>query len=121
MEIENQQTPTSTMQSTSRFHNLSDQNNPYRLDNGDTSVLSLVTDPLTIENYVTWARAMKRALRAKNNLGFVDGSITKPTDPNDPLLDAWERCNDMIVSWIHNSVSPSVKSSFIFADNAYEI
>ncbi|KAL9366575.1 hypothetical protein Peur_037774 [Populus x canadensis] len=46
---------------------------------------------------------MKRALRANNKLGFVDGSITKPTDPNDPLLDAWERCNDMIVSWIHNS------------------
>jgi len=109
------------MHSTSRFHNLSDQNNPYRLDNGDTSVLSLVTDLLTTENYVTWARAMKRALRAKNKLGFVDGSITKPTDPNDPLLDAWERCNDMIVSWIHNSVSPSVKSSFILVDNAYEI
>jgi hypothetical protein len=76
------------MHSTSRFHNLSDQNNPYRLDNGDTSVLSLVTDLLTTENYVTWARAMKRAFRAKNKLGFVDGSITKPTDPNDPLLDA---------------------------------
>jgi hypothetical protein len=27
----------------------------------------------------------------------------------------------MIVSWIHNSVSPSVKSSFILVDNAYEI
>jgi hypothetical protein len=64
---------------------------------------------------------MKRALRAKNKLGFVDGSITKPTDPNDPLLDAWERCNDMIVSWIHNSVSPSVISFFILVDNAHEI
>ncbi|KAF9679350.1 hypothetical protein SADUNF_Sadunf06G0005900 [Salix dunnii] len=104
METENQQTPTSTMQSTSRFHNLSDHNNPYRLDNSDTSVLSLVIDLLTTENYVTWVRATKRVLRAKNKLGFVDGSITKPTDPNDPLLEAWERCNDMIVSWIHNSL-----------------
>jgi hypothetical protein len=64
---------------------------------------------------------MKRALRAKNKLGFVDGSITKPTDPNDPLLDAWERCNDMIVSWIQNSASPSVISFFILVDNAHEI
>ncbi|KAF9684635.1 hypothetical protein SADUNF_Sadunf04G0139100 [Salix dunnii] len=125
METENlqtlQQTPPSTVQSTSRFHNLSDQNNPYRLDNSDTSVLSLVTDPLTTENYVTWARAMRRVLRAKNKLGFVDGSITKPSDPNDPLREAWERCNDMIVSWIHNSVSSSVKSSFVLVDNACEI
>ena len=125
-ETGNQQTPitqtsTPAMQSTSHFHNLLDQHNPYRLDNGDTSVLSLVTDPLTTKNYVTWARAMKRVLRAKNKLGFVDGSITKPTDPSDPLFEAWERCNDMIVSWIHNSVSPSVKSSFILVDNAYEI
>ncbi|KAB5569055.1 hypothetical protein DKX38_002848 [Salix brachista] len=121
METVNQQTPTSTMQSTSRFHNLSDQNNPYRLDNSDTSVLSLVTDLLTTENYVTWARAMKRVLRAKNKLGLIDGSITKLTDPSDPLFEAWERYNDMIVSWIHNSVSPSVKSSFILVDNAHEI
>ncbi|KAF9678160.1 hypothetical protein SADUNF_Sadunf07G0006000 [Salix dunnii] len=125
METENlqtlQQTPPSAVQSTSRFHNLSDQNNPYRLDNSDTSVLSLVTDPLTTENYVTWARAMRRVLRAKNKLGFVDGSITKPSDPNDPLREAWERCNDMIVSWIHNSVSSSVKSSFVLVDNACEI
>ncbi|KAB5537895.1 hypothetical protein DKX38_015428 [Salix brachista] len=91
METENQQTPTSTMQSTTPFHNLSDHNNPYRLDNSDTSVLSLVTDLLTTENYVTWARAMKRVLRAKNKLGFVDGIFTRPTDPNDPLLSAWER------------------------------
>ncbi|KAB5524465.1 hypothetical protein DKX38_022214 [Salix brachista] len=121
METENQQTPTSTMQSTTPFHNLSDHNNPYRLDNSDTSVLSLVTDLLTTENYVTWARAMKRVLRAKNKLGFVDGSFTRPTDPNDPLLSAWERCNDMVVSWIHNSVSVSVKSSFVLEDNAHEI
>ncbi|KAF9665995.1 hypothetical protein SADUNF_Sadunf16G0182900 [Salix dunnii] len=120
-ETENQQTPTLAMQSTSHFHNLSDQNNPYRLDNSDTSVLRLVTDPLTIKNYITWARAMRRVLGAKNKLGFVDGSITKPSDPNDPLLESCERCNDMIVSWIHNSVSPSMKSFFILADNAYEI
>jgi len=120
-DAENQQTPPFTANSTSRFHNLTDPNNPYRLDHGYTSVLGLVTDLLTTENYVTWARAMKRALRAKNKLGFVDGSITKPSDPNDPLLEAWERCNDMIVLWIHNSVSSSVKSSFILVDNAYDI
>ena len=84
---ENQQTPPFTAKSTSRFHNFSDPNNPYRLDHGDTSVLRLVTDLLTIENYVTWARAMKRALRAKNKLGFVDGSITKPSNPNDLFLE----------------------------------
>jgi hypothetical protein len=84
-EAENLQTPHFTIKLTSRFHNLLDQNNPYHLDNGDISVLSLVTDLLTIENFVIWARAMKRAFRVKNKLGFVDGSITKSLDPNDPF------------------------------------
>jgi len=90
-ETENQQTPPFTIKLTSRFHNLSDQKNQYCLNNGDTLVLSLVTGLLTIENYGTWARA---AFRAKNKLGFVDGSITKPLDPNDP---SWKLGKDAMI------------------------
>jgi hypothetical protein len=53
-----------------------------------------VTGLLTIENYGTWARAMKRAFRAENKLGFVDGSITKPLDPNDP---SWKLGKDAMI------------------------
>lgn len=81
METVNQQTPTSTMQSNSRFHNLSDQNNPYRLDNSDTSVLSLVTDLLTTENYVTWARAMKGSLEPRISLVSLMAVSQNPQIP----------------------------------------
>ncbi|KAL9400747.1 hypothetical protein Peur_004596 [Populus x canadensis] len=87
-EAKNQQTPPFAVKSTSRFHNLSDPNNPSHLDNGNTSVVSLMIDFLTIKNYFTWARAMKSALRVKNKFSFVNGSVTKPSDPNDPLLEA---------------------------------
>ncbi|KAF5465288.1 hypothetical protein F2P56_015308 [Juglans regia] len=105
----------------SRFLNLGDPGNPFRLDNGDNPTVILVTDLLTTDNYATWSRAMRLALRAKNQLGFISGAIPQPIDPEDPLLELWERCNDMVVSWIQNSISPSIKSSVVFVDDAREI
>lgn len=93
-EAENQQTPPFTIKLTSHFHNLLDQNNQRCFNNGEISVFSLVTGLLTIENYVTWTRAMKRASRAKKKLGFVDGGITKPLDPNDP---SWKLRKDVMI------------------------
>jgi hypothetical protein len=53
-----------------------------------------VTEKLIGENFHTWQRSMTRALSAKNKLGFVNGSISQPIDPLDPLFDIWTRCND---------------------------
>ncbi|KAF5449808.1 hypothetical protein F2P56_030220 [Juglans regia] len=104
-----------------RYLNLSDPGNPFQLDNGDNPAVILVTDLLTTDNYITWSRAMRRALRAKNKLGFISGDIPKPIEPMDPLLELWERCNDMVVSWIQNSISSSIKSSVVFVDDARDI
>ncbi|XP_041021237.1 uncharacterized protein LOC121262713 [Juglans microcarpa x Juglans regia] len=104
-----------------KYLNLTDPSNQFRLDNGDNPTVVLVTDLLTSENYPTWSRAMKRALRAKNKICFITGSISPPIDPDDPLLDLWERCNDMVVSWLQNSISLSIRSSVAFVDNAHDL
>lgn len=101
----------------SPYLNLHDLTNPFRLDHGDNQAITLVADLLTTDNYPTWSRAMQ----AKNKLGFISSSLPKPTAPNDPLLDLWDRCNDMVGSWIQNSICPSLKSSIIFVDDACEI
>jgi len=77
--------------------------NPFFLHNGDSPGAFLVSQPLIGENYNTWSRSMTMALRAKNKLKFVDGTLTKPNDPDG--AEAWTRCNDMILSWILNSLS----------------
>lgn len=112
---------TSTATNMAKYLNLTDPSNPFRLDSGDNPAVVLVTDLLTSDNYPTWSRAMRRALRAKNKLGFVTGSISQPTNLEDPLLDLWERCNDMVVSWLHNSISLSIKTSVAFVDDAHEL
>ena len=56
---------------------------------------------------------MKRALRTKNKFGFVDGSV--PIPPMDDLnRNGWERCNNLIHSWIINSVSPQIAQTIVF-------
>ena len=89
-----QQPPTTTQQ----YLNLNNPNNPFQLDTEDNLAIILVTNLLNGDNYATWSRAMQRALRAKNKLTFITGTINQPTDQADPLFDLFERCNDMVVS-----------------------
>ncbi|KAH9650422.1 protein kinase domain-containing protein [Citrus sinensis] len=60
----------------------------------DSQTAVLVSPLLTSDNYGTWVRAMTMALRAKNKLGFVDGTISKPDDDEDDG-GRWQRCNDL--------------------------
>ncbi|KAL2322698.1 hypothetical protein Fmac_027077 [Flemingia macrophylla] len=63
---------------------------------------------------------MKTALSAKNKFEFVDGSISEPPHIH-VLHTAWKRCNNMVVSWIVHSVSPAIRQSILWMDNAQEI
>ncbi|KAL5571513.1 hypothetical protein UlMin_021110 [Ulmus minor] len=59
-------------------------------------------------------------LTAKNKIGFVDGTIPKPT-PNDLLFSIWCRCNSMVSSWIINAVSRDIAGSLLYIDSAFEV
>jgi len=63
---------------------------------------------------------MKVALMAKNKISFVDGSILPPL-PSDPLYGAWQRCNTMVLAWIHRPVSESILQSVLWIDKAFEV
>ncbi|RVW61808.1 hypothetical protein CK203_065635 [Vitis vinifera] len=61
------------------------------------------------ENYLAWKRAMILALNSKNKLGFVNGSIKTPLEETDPEGYAtWSWCNDMVHSWIVNTLNPEI-------------
>jgi hypothetical protein len=64
---------------------------------------------------------MKRALGAKMKLDFIDGTLLVPADAFDPSYRAWNRCNQLVSSWILNSVSESIAQSVVFLENAIDI
>ncbi|XP_057953986.1 uncharacterized protein LOC131148283 [Malania oleifera] len=64
---------------------------------------------------------MKRALRIKNKLGFIDGNTFEPTNPDSPLMDHWLRCNDIVITWLHNSMSVDIKCSTLYAETTHQL
>ncbi|KAF8387898.1 hypothetical protein HHK36_026560 [Tetracentron sinense] len=100
-----------------------DYSNPYFLHHGDSPGAILVSQQLTGDNYSSWKRAMEMALTAKNKIGFVNGSLPKPSDESDsdPLSFSWCRCNNMLLSWLLNSVSKEIAASIIYIDSAADI
>ena len=64
---------------------------------------------------------MTVALSVKNKLGFIDGSLIKPSGNDLLLLQSWIRTNNIVISWILNSVSKDISASIIFAESTSEI
>ncbi|RVW82826.1 Retrovirus-related Pol polyprotein from transposon RE1 [Vitis vinifera] len=57
-----------------------------------------------------------------SKLGFIDGTTTMPSATDKPDEHAsWKKCNDMILSWILNSLSQDLADSVIFSTTAQEV
>ncbi|XP_013607478.1 PREDICTED: uncharacterized protein LOC106314084 [Brassica oleracea var. oleracea] len=60
------------------------------------------------------------ALNVRNKLGFIDGTIPKsPLNHRD--YGSWSRCNDMVATWLMNSVSKKIGQSLLFMSTAESI
>ncbi|GAA0162893.1 hypothetical protein LIER_18889 [Lithospermum erythrorhizon] len=77
---------------------------PLYLHSSDHSSLILVSDVLTESNYVSWSRAMKVGLEARDKYGIVNGEIEVP-DVDDAKFKKWRRVNSTLILWIMNSMS----------------
>lgn len=93
---------------------------PLFMHNADHPGLQLISLKLDGSNYDDWNAAMKIALDAKNKIGFVDGTLTRP-DTSDPTFRLWSRCNSMVKSWLLNSVSPQIYRSILRLNDAADI
>lgn len=97
-----------------------DCNHPYYLHPSDSPGMQITTVVLNENNYNQRQRSMQIALSSKLKLGFVDGSYTKPA-ASTQLLVYWLRCNNMVTSWLLNSVSVDIRNSIVYLQSAREI
>jgi len=80
----------------------------------------LVADIFSGEDFDNWRRSVMIALSAKHKTSFVDGTYEKPA-ANSPLLPYWKRCNDMVLSWLLNSMNKTIRDSVLFCETASEM
>jgi len=71
-------------------------------------------------DYRSWRRGVLHAISVKNKVGFINGKIQKPA-ANSPTFAQWERCDDMVTSWILNSLSKDLADSLQYVNNAKEL
>ncbi|GJX45393.1 cysteine-rich receptor-like protein kinase 8 [Tanacetum coccineum] len=93
-------------------------NHPLYLHPNDHPGLILISKKLTgSDNYSTWKRSMMIALNAINKYKIVTGEYREPsTQSNTRAL--WERTNDIIISWILNTISDQISNSLTFVNIA---
>ena len=115
---------TSTTESSSSSQDSYNLNDPLFLHPGENP-RAVLTSQLLIgkENYSAWARSVRKSLIGKNKLGFIDGSITisSPLVNSPTAIQAWIRIDNIVGTWIINSVSPKLQGSIIYRDTSFEI
>ncbi|XP_073138193.1 uncharacterized protein [Henckelia pumila] len=87
-----------------------DPTSPYYLHPSDGPQITISPIVLRRENYNEWVRSMRNNFRAKNKLGFLDGTIPKPDDGT-PEASLWVTVHSTLVGWIHNTLDPVLRSS----------
>ena len=80
---------------------------PYALTSNDNPGNIITQVQLKGENYDEWACVVRTTLRAKKKCEFVDGSIKQPNNDS-PELEDWWTINLMLVSWVFNTIEPTL-------------
>ncbi|XP_024022817.1 uncharacterized protein LOC112092002 [Morus notabilis] len=99
---------------------MEDSNSPFYLHSGDNPGLTMVSHPLNGPNYNTWSISMLMALNAKNKVGFVDGTLQRPSS-DDLTFSFWSRCNSIVTSWLLNSVTKEIADSLLYLESARDV
>lgn len=96
-------------------------NHPLFLNSNDNSGAIFIFLQLRgPENYSVWSQVMKIAILGRSKLGFIDGTC-KRENYGTNLVDLWERCNAIVLSWLMNCVSPDLLSGIVYSSNASAI
>ncbi|KAF5445279.1 hypothetical protein F2P56_034343 [Juglans regia] len=91
-----------------------DSSSSYYLHPSDNPGALLVSEIFTGENYIAWSRSLPIALTVKNKITFIDGSLTQPNLDNPRLRVAWLRANNLVLSWLMNSIAKEIRGSLSY-------
>ncbi|GKC67099.1 cysteine-rich receptor-like protein kinase 8 [Tanacetum coccineum] len=107
-----------TSQSKPNTTDINSIHHPLYFHQNDHPGLVLISKELNgLKNYSTWRRSMMIALNARKKLKLINGEFEEPPSSS-AIRSLWERANDMIISWILNTVSDQIGNNLSFVNSA---
>ncbi|XP_069143593.1 uncharacterized protein [Solanum lycopersicum] len=97
-----------------------DSSSPLYMHPSDNPGAMLVSNLFDGVGYRSWRRGVLRSLSVKNKLGFINGECEKPASSS-PNFRLWERCDNMVTSWILNSLGKEIADSVEYVNDAAEL
>ena len=102
----------------------------YTTHQGDGNPTQRLTSTLLNgKNYLSWVRAATISLMGKGKFEFVNGKMKKLADEKDDKgltipntkQDEWVMNDNLVMSWLLNSIEPTISGFFIFSNSSQEI
>nr|GEZ66931.1 hypothetical protein [Tanacetum cinerariifolium] len=88
---------------------------------GDVSYSQRLTTILLNEfNYLPWSRAITIALGGRSRLGVISGKDVNP-DVTSPEYEAWLSKDQMVMSWILNSMERNIAEIFSYSESSKDL
>ncbi|XP_060181475.1 uncharacterized protein LOC132611085 [Lycium barbarum] len=97
-----------------------DSSSPYYLHLSDSPGMNIVNFVFDGTGFAAWRRSIIISLSAKNKMSFIDGSAEIPS-ADTPEFKLWTRCNNMVISWLLNSLSKEIAESVIYSKSAKDL
>ncbi|KAL0379085.1 UNVERIFIED_CONTAM: hypothetical protein Sradi_3214000 [Sesamum radiatum] len=82
----------------------------------NTSMI-MISAPLNGNNWLTWSRSVRIALEGRDKLGYIDGSITKPTEGSMDYKQ-WRIVDSIVRTWILGTISKDIVNAFLYSPSA---
>ncbi|KAL9419015.1 hypothetical protein AB3S75_036882 [Citrus x aurantiifolia] len=70
------------------------------------------------KNYLKWSQFVRTFLKGRGKISHLLGTGPKP---GDPIFDAWDEADAMVMSWLWNSMVPEISDTCMFLPTVKEI
>jgi len=93
---------------------------PLYIHPSDSPGQILVSSIFNGDNFDNWKSSVIIALLARHKVALIDGTFPNPGSTS-PTFILWQRNNVMVLSWLLNSLSESIRSSVLYFETAAEL
>ena len=87
---------------------------------GEGSRLRITNMLLNGHNYIHWVQAAKMYISGHKKLGYITGTKKAPVE-TDPTYEDWDSENNLVMSWLVNSMEDHISRGLMFCKTAKEI